>query len=68
VYEQFGTYGAWLNPALGDAPRIEYAPQLEELGYQWRASNLPDCGPNRVRFGKESRSGTKIREIQARVS
>jgi hypothetical protein len=22
----------------------------------WRASNLPDCGPNRVRFGKESRS------------
>ena len=34
MYEQFGTYGAWLNPALGDAPRIEYAPQLEELGYQ----------------------------------
>lgn len=34
VHEQFGTYGAWLNPALGDAPRIEYAPQLEELGYQ----------------------------------
>lgn len=32
--EQFGTYGAWLNPALGDAPRIEYAPELEELGYQ----------------------------------
>lgn len=23
---------------------------------RWRASNLPDCGPNRVRFGKESRS------------
>lgn len=34
MYEQFGTYGAWLNPALGDAPRIEYAPQLEELGYR----------------------------------
>jgi probable F420-dependent oxidoreductase len=34
VHEQFGTYGAWLNPALGDAARIEYAPQLEELGYQ----------------------------------
>ncbi len=34
MHEQFGTYGAWLNPALGDAPRIEYAPQLEELGYQ----------------------------------
>ena len=34
VHEQFGTYGAWLNPALGDAPRIEYAPQLEDLGYQ----------------------------------
>ena len=34
MYEKFGTYGAWLNPALGDAPRIEYAPQLEELGYQ----------------------------------
>lgn len=34
VHEQFGTYGAWLNPALGDSPRIEYAPELEELGYQ----------------------------------
>ncbi|CAN3131745.1 TIGR03620 family F420-dependent LLM class oxidoreductase [Mycobacterium sp. smrl_JER01] len=34
MHEQFGTYGAWLNPALGDAPRIEYAPQLEELGYR----------------------------------
>lgn len=34
MYEQFGTYGAWLNPGLGDAPRIEYARQLEELGYQ----------------------------------
>lgn len=34
VHEQFGTYGAWLNPALGDAPRVEYAPELEELGYQ----------------------------------
>jgi transposase-like protein len=22
-------------------------------GWVWRASNLPDCGPNRVRFGKE---------------
>lgn len=34
MHEQFGTYGAWLNPALGDAPRIEYAPELEELCYQ----------------------------------
>jgi probable F420-dependent oxidoreductase len=34
THERFGTYGAWLNPALGDAPRIAYAPQLEELGYQ----------------------------------
>ncbi|BBY50444.1 LLM class F420-dependent oxidoreductase [Mycolicibacterium arabiense] len=34
MYAQFGTYGAWLNPALGGAPRIRYAPQLEELGYQ----------------------------------
>ncbi|MGV9796734.1 hypothetical protein ACWDTP_01600 [Mycobacterium sp. NPDC003449] len=34
MYERFGTYGARLNPALGDVPRIEYAPQLEELGYQ----------------------------------
>lgn len=34
MHEQFGTYGAWLNPALGDAPRVEYAPQLEELGYR----------------------------------
>lgn len=28
----------------------------ERLAGLWRASNLPDCGPNRVRFGKESRS------------
>ncbi|MEW5810485.1 MAG: TIGR03620 family F420-dependent LLM class oxidoreductase [Actinomycetota bacterium] len=34
VHEQFGKYGAWLNPAHGDAARIEYAPALEELGYQ----------------------------------
>lgn len=34
MHQRFGTYGAWLNPALGDAPRIEYAPALEELGYQ----------------------------------
>jgi probable F420-dependent oxidoreductase len=34
VHERFGNYGAWLNPALGDAPRIDYAPQLEDLGYQ----------------------------------
>ena len=34
MYEQFGAYGAWLNPALGDAPRVEYAPELEELGFQ----------------------------------
>ncbi|MBU8812532.1 TIGR03620 family F420-dependent LLM class oxidoreductase [Mycolicibacterium goodii] len=34
MHEQFGTYGAWLNPALGDAPRIDYAPLLEDLGYQ----------------------------------
>jgi len=34
MQDQFGLYGAWLNPALGDLPRIEYAPQLEELGYQ----------------------------------
>ena len=33
-HQRFGTYGAWLNPALGDAPRIQYAPALEELGYQ----------------------------------
>jgi len=34
THERFGTYGAWLNPALGDAPRIAYASELEELGYQ----------------------------------
>src|SRR5690349_61142 len=34
MHERFGTYGAWLNPALGDAARIRYAPQLEELSYQ----------------------------------
>jgi probable F420-dependent oxidoreductase len=33
MHEQFGTYGAWLNPALGDA-RIDYAGELEDLGYQ----------------------------------
>jgi hypothetical protein len=33
VYKELGTYGAWLNPALGNAPRLEYAPELEELGY-----------------------------------
>jgi hypothetical protein len=47
--------------------KCELDPQQRRRA-QWRASNLPDCGPNRVRFGKESRSGTKIREIQARVS
>jgi hypothetical protein len=26
------------------------------LTMDWRASNLPDCGPNRVRFGKDSRN------------
>lgn len=34
MHEQFGTYGAWLNPALGNRPRIGYASELEELGYQ----------------------------------
>jgi probable F420-dependent oxidoreductase len=34
VHDHFGTYGAWLNPALGDGPRIDYAPELEDLGYQ----------------------------------
>ncbi|AQA03137.1 LLM class F420-dependent oxidoreductase [Mycobacterium sp. MS1601] len=34
THERFGTYGAWLNPALGDAPRVGYASELEELGYQ----------------------------------
>lgn len=34
MYEQFGRYGAWLNPVHGDAARIGYAPALEELGYQ----------------------------------
>ena len=33
MYKQLGTYGAWLNPALGNAPRLEYAPELEDLGY-----------------------------------
>ena len=34
MHDRFGTYGAWLNPALGDAARVEYAPQLEDLGYR----------------------------------
>ncbi|MFD9615483.1 LLM class flavin-dependent oxidoreductase, partial [Streptomyces sp. NPDC059083] len=33
VHKELGTYGAWLNPAPGNAARIEYAPELEELGY-----------------------------------
>lgn len=33
MYEQFGAFGAWLNPALGDQARIHYAPELEELGF-----------------------------------
>lgn len=33
THERFGTYGAWLSPALGDAPRIEYEPPLEDLVY-----------------------------------
>src|SRR6202158_72213 len=33
MYEQFESFGAWLNPALGDA-RIDYAPKLEELSYR----------------------------------
>ena len=33
MYENFSTFGAWLNPALGDQARIGYAPELEELGY-----------------------------------
>ncbi|MET0454005.1 MAG: TIGR03620 family F420-dependent LLM class oxidoreductase [Mycobacterium sp.] len=33
MYEQFGAFGAWLNPALGDRARIDYAPELEELGF-----------------------------------
>jgi len=34
THERFGTYGVWLNPALGDAPRIAYDSELEELGYR----------------------------------
>jgi probable F420-dependent oxidoreductase len=33
LYENFSTFGACLNPALGDQARIDYAPELEELGY-----------------------------------
>jgi probable F420-dependent oxidoreductase len=34
MQEQFGTYGAWLHPALGDVRRIEYAVELEQLGFR----------------------------------
>jgi len=34
THERFGTYGVWLIPALGDAPRIAYDSELEELGYR----------------------------------
>jgi probable F420-dependent oxidoreductase len=33
LYDNFSTFGAWLNPALGDQARIGYAAELEELGY-----------------------------------
>jgi hypothetical protein len=32
LYENFGTFGAWLNPALGDQARIGYAAEPEQLG------------------------------------
>src|ERR1700682_3140245 len=49
MYEQFGSFGAWLNPALGDA-RIEYAPELEELGYRtiWLGLGPAPVGDLRV--------------------
>lgn len=34
MYEQYGTYGAWLNPGLGEAERVGYAAELEDLEYQ----------------------------------
>jgi alkanesulfonate monooxygenase SsuD/methylene tetrahydromethanopterin reductase-like flavin-dependent oxidoreductase (luciferase family) len=34
MYEQLGSYGAWLHPALGDDARVDYAAELEELGFQ----------------------------------
>ena len=46
------------NPRLiviPGAPLVHRGP-YRFLHHPWRASNLPDCGPNRVRFGKESRS------------
>ena len=33
MFEQYGTYGAWLPPSLG-ASHIDYAPELERLGFQ----------------------------------
>lgn len=33
THERFGTDGAWLNPALGDAPRIAYAGELVRAHY-----------------------------------
>ena len=40
------------NHNWGNRPRSRIPQRIKD----WRASNLPDCGPNRVRFGKESRS------------
>ena len=34
MHEQFGTYWAWLNSRTGGRARVEYATQLEDLGYQ----------------------------------
>jgi probable F420-dependent oxidoreductase len=34
MHERFGTDGAWLNPALGDGHRIQYAGEIEELGFR----------------------------------
>lgn len=33
MYQQFGAFGAWLNPGLGDQARIHYAAELEALGF-----------------------------------
>jgi hypothetical protein len=72
MYEQFGTYGAWLNPALGDAPRVEYAPELEELGFQtiWVGIGLghPEVRdsyvkPYELRRPGETQAGQRRRRI-----
>jgi hypothetical protein len=46
MFEQFGVYRAWLNPALGEDKRVESAAEVEELGFKtiWAAIGKDPVG------------------------